>query len=278
MSYRLLALDLDGTLLDPAGALSASARAAVGAAREAGLEVVLCTGRRFRTALPVLRELGLGGLVVVNNGAVVKEVASGRTLHPSYVEADLYPEALRVLREAGTPLVYVDTFHEDTDFLTESLGRLHPYQAEYLEDHAAHCRFVADLAAATRDDVIMLSLMADEATLGPLSERAQAALGARVKTHLIVNKNYRGHILELFSPLSGKWAALARVARGLGVPPEEIAAIGDDRNDAELLRGAGLGIAMGNAVDEVKAAADLVVRGNDADGVVEAIERVLRGR
>jgi Cof subfamily protein (haloacid dehalogenase superfamily) len=278
MSYRLLALDLDGTLLDPAGALSQPARAAVAAARDAGLEVVLCTGRRFRTALPVLRALELGGVVVVNNGAVVKEVASGRTLHPCYVSADLYPEALRILRSAAAPLVYVDTFHEDTDFLTESQAKPHPFQQEYLEEHAAHCRFVADLAATARDDVIMLSLMADEASLRPLGELAQAALGARVKTHLIVNKNYRGHILELFSPLSGKWAALERVARGLGVPPEEIAAIGDDRNDADLLRGAGLGIAMGNAVDEVKAAADLVVRGNDADGVVEAIERVLRGR
>ena len=92
---------------------------------------------------------------------------------------------------------------------------------------------------------------------------------------MIQNKNYRGHILELFSPKSGKWAGLAFVAQQLGIEATEIAAIGDDWNDEEILRRAGLGIAMGNAVPEVRAAADQVVRSNAEGGAVEAIERIL---
>lgn len=279
MSYRLLALDLDGTLLDPAGVLTEAAREAVAGARRAGLEVVLCTGRRFRTALPVLRALELEGQVVVHNGAVVKEVSTGRTVHQSYLPADLYPDALALLREVASPLVYVDTYHEDTDILTEKNGAaIHPFQLDYVDDHAEHCRFVDDLAGTRRDDVIMLSLMADQETLRPLRDRVEERLGARIKTLLIINKNYRGHILELFSPRSSKWSALLPVAARAGVAPEEIAAIGDDANDAELLRHAGLGIAMGNAVEEVREAADVIVAGNDEGGVVEAIERVLRAR
>jgi Cof subfamily protein (haloacid dehalogenase superfamily) len=275
MTYRLLALDLDGTLLDPYGALTDAAREAVAAAQRAGLEVVTCTGRRFRTALPLVRELGLTGRVVVNNGGVVKDIASGRTVASTYLSLELYPAALELMREQGSPLVYVDSYEQDPDILVERDTPTHPFQVEYLGDHGAHAREVADLGAAAREDVIMLSRMADEHMLRPLRERVRQSLGAQVQTHLIVNKNYQGYILELFSPASGKWAALARLAEEVGIAPAEIAAVGDDSNDAELLRKAGLGIAMGNAVAEAKDAADLVVRSNAEGGVVEAIERVL---
>jgi Cof subfamily protein (haloacid dehalogenase superfamily) len=275
MSFRLLALDLDGTLLDPDGRLGAAAHRAVSAARAAGLEVVLCTGRRFRTALPLLRELEMTGSVVVNNGAVVKDVASGKTLYRAALPPEVFRDALGLLREVGPPLVYVDTFELETDFFTEAGSTPHEFQREYLDDHGATCAFVPDLRAAEAHGVIMLSLMADAATLAPVRARTLAGLGERITTHLIANKNYRGSILEVLSRESGKWNAVARLARERGIRPEQIAAVGDDGNDAELLRRAGLGIAMGNAVDEAKAAADLVVGTNAEGGVAQAVARVL---
>jgi hypothetical protein len=278
MTYRLLALDLDGTLLDPYGALTDAAREAVASARRTGLEVVACTGRRYRTALPLLLELGLTGRVVVNNGAVVKDIDTGKTVASAYLSTEIYPAALELMGAEGAPLVYVDRYEQDTDMLVEKDAQTHPFQAEYLGDHGAHAREVASLGASAEPDVIMLSRMADEETLRPLRKRVRERFGEAVQTHLILNKNYRGHILELFSPASGKWAALARLAAEAGIEPPEIAAVGDDANDTELLRRAGLGIAMGNAVDEAKEAADLVVRSNAEGGVVEAIEKVLLAR
>lgn len=278
MSFRLLALDVDGTLLDPYGALPDAARRAVGNARSAGLEVVLCTGRRFRTALPILRELELEGSVIVNNGALVKDVVTARTLDHAYLPEALYAEALELMREAGPPLVYIDAYDEGTDMLVEADPRTHRFQADYLEDHEEHCRVVDDLAGVDRAKVIMLSRMADEATLLPLREKAIQRLGDRIHTHLIWNKNYEGLIFELLSPASGKWRALERIAAVRGIAAHEIAAVGDDLNDVELVRRAGLGIAMGNAASEVKQAADVVVRGNAEGGVVEAIDRVLLAR
>jgi len=275
MPLRLLALDLDGTVLDPYGKLSGSVRAAVDAARRRGLRVVLCTGRRFRRALPAARELMLTGSIVVHNGAVVKDIESGRTEVERYLPADLYREVLAMLRETGPPLVYVDSYHEGTDILTERRERAHPFQSEYLEDNSEFTRVVDDLSEKPRRDVIMMSTMANLEALEALRERASERLGDRVSTHLLMNKAYRGYILEFLSPRSGKWSALRSIAARAGVAPEEIAAIGDDHNDVEMIREAGLGIAMGNAVEAARAAADVVVRSNAEGGVVRAIERVL---
>src|SRR5262245_53381018 len=111
MRYRLLALDVDGTLLDPAGTLRPTVQQAVADAQRRGVHVILCTGRRFRTARPLAQELQLRDPLVVHNGALVKDLA-GTTLHQSYISAAAYGQALALLRQVGTPMVYVDAFHE----------------------------------------------------------------------------------------------------------------------------------------------------------------------
>jgi Cof subfamily protein (haloacid dehalogenase superfamily) len=278
MPIRLVGLDLDGTLLDPFGKLSAGVRAAVASLRHAGLEVVLCTGRRFRTALPMALQLELEGPMVVNNGVLVKDIESGETLQHEFLPMEVFAQALELMREHGPPLVYIDAYREGTDMVTERVESAHPFQQEYLADNTEFSRIVEDLAAAPPSEVIMMSAMADEEALGTLQSRAREALGARLHTHSLINKNYRGHILEFLSPSSGKWSALLRLAEKEGVEPDEIATIGDDTNDVEMIRNAGLGIAMGNAVEAARQAARHVVRSNAEGGAIEAIERVLLAR
>jgi hydroxymethylpyrimidine pyrophosphatase-like HAD family hydrolase len=135
MSIRLLGLDLDGTLLDPGGQLQASVRDAVNRVRARGIEVVVCTGRRFRTALPIAQQLGLEGPIVISNGGLVKEIIGGATRYRSCLDGGVYPDLLDAMREHGPPLVYIDGYHEDTDFLTERVADAHPFQREYLDDH-----------------------------------------------------------------------------------------------------------------------------------------------
>lgn len=275
MSIRLLGLDLDGTLLDPGGQLQASVREAVGRVQSRGIEVVLCTGRRFRTALPIAEELGLSGPIVVSNGGLVKQIDSAETRHRSSLEDGLYADLLQAMREHGPPLVYIDGYHEATDFLTERVDEAHPFQREYLDDHGEFCRVVPDLEAARPAGVLMMTTMAEPPALEALRDRVLAVLGERVNTHSIVNKNYQGNILEFFAPTTSKWNALCRVAEDIGIAPGEIAAVGDDLNDVAMLEGAALGIAMGNAVPLAKEVASIVVRSNAEGGAVEALERVL---
>jgi Cof subfamily protein (haloacid dehalogenase superfamily) len=275
MRYRLLALDLDGTALDPDGGLSEGVRDAIAAATRRGLQVMLCTGRRFRTALPLARRLELSGSIIVNNGVLVKDLSSGETLHHNYLRPEMHAEVLALMREVGPPMVYVDAYHEQTDFLTERPNQAHAFQREYLDDNTEFCRIVDDLGAVRRNDVILMSMMADEVTLEALHSRGRRVLGNRVRMHSLINKSYRGRILEFLSPDSGKWSALRTIAAEAKIATSEIAAIGDDANDIEMLRRVGLGIAMGNAVEAVKAAADHVTRSNAEDGAIEGIERVL---
>lgn len=275
MRTRLLALDIDGTLLDPYGKLPDGVRRAVEAAVDRGLQVVLCTGRRFRTALPTARALALTGPILVHNGVVVKDLETGHTELERYFPEELYRETLAMMRELGPPLVYVDSFHERMDIVTEARDRAHPIQGEYIDDNGEFTRVVDDLTETTHARAILMSTMGDLQDLEPLRRQAQERFGERLLSHVLINKVYRGHILEFLSPNSGKWAMLVRLAARAGIVPEEIAAVGDDTNDVDMIRGAGLGIAMGNAVAEARAAADVVVRSNAEGGAIEAIERVM---
>ena len=120
---RLVALDLDGTLLDPYGKLTPAVRDAVGRVAARGLRVVLCTGRRFRTALPHARALGLDGAIVVNNGAIVKDLVTSETIQHAYLPGDAFDDVIGHVRSHGPPLVYVDTYLDGVDIVTERADR-----------------------------------------------------------------------------------------------------------------------------------------------------------
>jgi Cof subfamily protein (haloacid dehalogenase superfamily) len=275
MRYRLLALDVDGTLLDPAGKLRPVVQQAIMEVQQRGIRVVLCTGRRFRTALPLAQELQLTAPLVVHNGALVKDPASGDTLHQTCLPARIYLQALLHLRQLGVPMVYIDAFHDHIDILTEALERAHPFQQAYLQENLTHCRIVEDIGVPPAYGVVMMSVMGDETSLQALRSRITAALRTQARINMLINKNYQGFILEVLHPAVSKWVGLQRLAAQEGIAPEAIMAVGDDENDMEMLRGAGLGIAMGNARPEVKAAADQVTSSNADDGLVQAIERFL---
>ena len=275
MHYRLLALDVDGTLLDPSGELRPTVRDSVMAVQQRGLQVVLCTGRRFRTARPLAQALQLDAPLVVHNGALVKDLASGQTLQQAYIPIDMYHHALALLRRLSTPMVYIDAFHENVDILTESMDGAHPFQRAYLADQLAHCRIVDDIASPLAHGVLMLSIMADGTNLQALRPVLEQTMGTRGRVHLLVNKNYQGYILEILQAGVSKWQALQQLAAQQGIAPEEIMAVGDDHNDLDMIRHAGLGIAMGNAVPEVQAAADAVTGSNAEDGLVQALERFI---
>lgn len=275
MPYRLLALDADGTVLDPAGELRPAVQQAVMTAQQHGIRVVLCTGRRFRTARPLAQALQLDTPMVVHNGALVKHPTSGDTLYQTYMPTEVYHLALGHLRPLGVPMVYVDAFHEHVDILTENLERAHPFQREYLQDNLTHCRIVEDMTTPPAYGVVMMSIMGDRSHLQTLRPHIEAALNPGARVNMLLNKNYQGYILEILPATVSKWHGLQRVATQEGIAIEEIVAIGDDENDLEMIRHAGLGIAMGNARETVKAAADYITGSHAEDGVVQAIEQFL---
>jgi hypothetical protein len=272
MRYRLLALDIDGTLLDPAGKLRPTVQRAVAAARARGLEVMVCTGRRFRTAHPIAQQLQLTMPLVVHNGVLVKAPGSGKTLRHCYLPDAIYQQGHNLLSQVSTPLVYIDALHDLIDIVTPSLEHAHPFQRDYVTANLAHCRILNAMGLSPLHSVVMMSIMADADSLSALRGQVEATLGQQARVQVLSNASYQGYILEILHPAASKWQALKAIAAQAGIAPADIIAIGDDWNDLEMIRHAGLGIAMGNALDAVKAAADYVTASNADDGLAQAIE------
>jgi Cof subfamily protein (haloacid dehalogenase superfamily) len=269
-SIRALFLDLDGTLVGAANTVSPRVCEAVTAARELGCEVVLCTGRSRISTEPVAEQLGFRGYAVMSNGAVVMHLGTREVLCTNRIPAETALAAIRMLLAEGVPpQVYEDAVES---------ARILYHPAYPVEIHSPERQQPwPDLDRSLPFDPICISSYGPEEVFRPVAERiaGKPLPGTFVEqagTHV-------AWCLEIHHRDSGKCGGLQRVASRLGVAREEILAIGDHLNDLEMLRFAGTGIAMGNAIPEVRAAAAYVTGSLDEDGVAQAIERfVLRPR
>lgn len=275
MPYQLLALDVDGTILDPEGQLRPAVQRAVAAVQARGMQVVLCTGRRFRSALPVAQALQLTLPLIVHNGALIKALDSGQTLYHCYLSQEVYQQSLAILSQVGSPMLYIDAFHDGIDIITANSDRTHPFQQAYLQDALAYCQMVSNISDPPLQGIVMMSIMAEESHLQAFGGEVRAMLGSQAHVHVVANKNYQGSILEILHPSVSKWQALHQFAGQQGIAASQIIAVGDDANDLEMIRHAGLGIAMGNALDAVKAVADYVTLSNADEGLAHALEQVV---
>jgi hypothetical protein len=272
--YRLVAIDLDGTLLRSDGTMGQRTSRALQAAVKQGIRVVICTGRRFRTTLPILNELQLAVPVIVHGGLLIKDAATHETLYHTYLAKDFSLAAMQFLKAYGvTPIVYVDLFSQGIDIYLDNERDGHPFHLKYLERNRAHCHFVGDVTQAFCPQTIHIGALADRPSLERLNARLEREFGLAARHHIMNNTNEEGAFLEIMSPGHSKWHALSRLVEREGLSAEQVISIGDEINDIEMIRHAGLGVAMGNAIPAVKAVADYTTRSNEEDGVAHVVER-----
>ncbi|MFW6163375.1 MAG: Cof-type HAD-IIB family hydrolase [Planctomycetota bacterium] len=276
LDYRLIAIDIDGTLLDGTSHLRPRVRQALRRAMEAGVRILLCTGRRYRTALPIAQDAGLALPLVCHSGALVKDTGTHRTLQATPLAHHELHGLLDALEAAGlTPMVYTDTFERGRDFVVQAGAPLTAYHEDYFAKNAGHFAEVASLREALGAAVVQVCTFAELDDLRGFKEALDERLDHEVTCHLLSSPHYIGRFLEFQSARASKWAAVRALAASFGVPTEAILALGDDENDISMLRGAGLGVAMGNAAYPVKSAADVVTATNDEDGVARVVEKLL---
>jgi 5-amino-6-(5-phospho-D-ribitylamino)uracil phosphatase len=274
--YRLVAIDLDGTLLRHDGTMGQRTSRALQAAIKLGIRVVICTGRRFRTTLPILTELQLAVPVIVHGGLLIKDAATHETLYHTYLPKDFSLAAMQFLKAYGvTPIVYVDLFSQGIDIYLDNERDGHPFHRKYLERNRAHCHFVGDVTQAFCPQTIHIGALADRPSLERLNARLEHEFGLAARHHIMNNTNEEGAFLEIMSPGHSKWQALSRLIEREGLSAEQVISIGDEINDIEMIRHAGLGVAMGNAIPAVKAVADYTTHSNEEDGVAHVVERFL---
>ena len=279
MAVRLVALDIDGTLLDSSSELRPAVVDAVRRARERGVEVVLATGRRFRTTRAIAEGLGLVGHAVVFNGGVVKDLASGASVEAVHLSRDIALECAETIRTVGAPVVFCDSTGgaSETDILTEAHPREHALQREYLDFNREWLEEVDDVTAPDVRPALMIASVGSREALVPLHRTLLERMGSRAEVHFLANPATNSTFVQVIPAATSKWQAVSRLAASRGIGAGEILAIGDDTNDLEMIRGAGTGVAMGNAPERVRDEADWVTAHHDEDGVARALERFVLG-
>jgi len=261
---------MDGTLLNEDYAIDPQTAQKLAALSHGGVELVLCSGRRFCAAVGYAKELGLSGPIVVNNGTIVKEVATGRTLYADYFPGEQLPALLELLREIGLPAVLLTDDYPDYDFWVEPAQDSNEYHREFVNRNRDMARVVENLVDAPCGKAVQVNVFHTYPTLLAAEKKVREAMNGKVGTAIIRHLKYRASSLDIVSPTASKWKALQWLARQRGIEPEEIVAVGDDANDVEMVRAAGYGVAVANALDEVKAVADYVTKQPRNRGVEEA--------
>jgi HAD superfamily hydrolase (TIGR01484 family) len=275
--FRVLALDVDGTLLDSQGTLRPRTAEAVARAARAGIRPVLCTGRRYRRARPVALELGIDAPLVCNSGSMVKDPATHATLWRADFDAALLADALAVFRAHGQPAIsFTDRHPDDYDFVVARDPTGRPLFDDYLARNRGHGEVVAAWAdGGGPGPHFHLCAIGSRAEMLAFEGQVVERLGPRVRTFVQKSPRYIGTMCELLHHEASKWSAVRHVAERWDIGPAEICAIGDDMNDVPMLTGAGFGVAMGHAPPAVLAAADHVTADHDADGVARFVDDVL---
>lgn len=289
---KLLAIDLDGTLVDHHGRVSPANLRALRAARDAGIMTVVCTGRALVESMQVIRAIDQHDPVIVAGGAMVACPATGRTLERFALDQALTRDVVNHLTERGhAALLLKDPHAAGYDYLVVSERGLDAVDAASRwwfahmgavvrtvrtldeDEHPEHSVRIGAYAANTPVDELAAELRRRFGGIAMLQHFAGVMLPAERRLEGIETV----HIVEVFDTNADKWQALDRLAMRLGIPQGETAAIGDQLNDLSMVTHAGLGIAMGNAHERVKAAAKQVSRTVDEDGVAHAIGMILEG-
>ena len=264
---RLVATDVDGTLLDPDHRVTPRAAAVINRLHAAGVGFVLVTGRPPRWIPPVVAELPVARLAVCANGAVLYDAAedrvlASRTFAPSTL-VELAEAVADVLPGAGLAVERVGVSAHDSSV------------AQFVAEHGyVHAWENPDHEPAERSELLARPAIKMLARVPELSSDALVAALTPVVGHLadLTFSHPRG-LVELSPPGVTKATGLAEVARHLDVAAADVVAFGDMPNDLEMLRGAGHGVAMGNAHPALLEAADEVTASNGDDGLAVVLER-----
>jgi hypothetical protein len=275
---RLIALDIDGTLLRSDKTLSERTLGALAAALEHGVRLVLVTGRRYPSARRVAQQIGERVPLVLHNGALVVE--NGEVLRCRPLARETARRAILIGRaNAAEPVLHCGARGEGL-LLVDAAASRSGLVGYYLERSGSDVRAVADLTAelGTEDPLqVMFGGRRDE--MADLLAALGAGLGAHARIERTVYPASDLVLLDVIDPGVGKAEALAFLQARWQICPAATLAIGDNWNDREMVAAAGLGFVMGNADPELLSLGLPVLPSNDEDGVAKAIEEhVLAGQ
>jgi Cof subfamily protein (haloacid dehalogenase superfamily) len=274
-SIRLLALDIDGTLLNPQFQISPEDLTALRRAHASGIEIVLVTGRRHTFALPIAQQFGFDLWLISSNGAVTRSLA-GENFHRDLMPRATCRELVGAMRDFRGNTVL--TFDQETKgaIVLEHLDDLNASIRRWLEKNMAYIEFVVPIENALVSDPVQAMFCGSMSRMSHALRALEASgMGKRVT---ILRTEYPERDLSMIDVLNtgcSKGHALERWAGHRGFGREQVMAIGDNHNDVEMLEFAGHPVIMGNACEELRGRGWAVTLGNDQCGVAAALAEVV---
>jgi Cof subfamily protein (haloacid dehalogenase superfamily) len=272
---RLIAVDIDGTLLNSQFRISEMDLQSLRRANQQGIEVILVTGRRHAFALPIAQQLGFDLWLISSNGAVTRSLR-GEAFHRDLLPATTCLELCAAMQEFRGNMVVTFDKESKGALVLERMDELTSSIRHWLEKNMQYIEFVVPIENAVVADPVQAMFC------GPIS-RMQVAVRAlefsQIKDQItVVRTEYPVRdlcIVDVLNRDCSKGHALKRWAQYRGIPREQVMAIGDNFNDLEMLAFAGVPFIMGNACEELKARGWPVTSCNDENGVAAAVEQVL---
>lgn len=263
MKYKLITLDIDGTLINSRGIITDATAEAIRRCRDAGVMVTISTGRPVQGVRSFIEELGLDAPIITYNGAMIVDAATGRVLFERKLSARDAEQVLRLGMEMGTTII---AWSNNELYVNEINDHVNTYRKM-----SGNEPIVFSDIGHMRDQGITKIIWID--TISRIE-------GFKEGIKDIVNDSVtfctsQPHYLEFFNSSVSKAVALEYIGRLCGISREEMIAIGDGFNDLSMIEYAGLGVAMGNAADGVKEKADYVTASNDDDGITEVIYKFI---
>jgi 5-amino-6-(5-phospho-D-ribitylamino)uracil phosphatase len=274
--YRLLAVDIDGTLVNSRDELTPETQKALIRAGKAGIYVALATGRRYSHSLHLVEPLNIEVPLITASGALIKDAKDHRTLYQSIFDHALLRQILSLIERCGfDPLLCSDTYTDGFDYYLARLKTSTWELDEYIELNPNSGRIWPNLIAEPPPDVFLAFTFGTKEQMLVLEKTLHAELEGKLFTHVLRSPRYRGFLVEIMPAGVSKWSGVKHLAELWQIDKAAICAVGDDVNDIAMIREAGLGVAMGNALPEVKAAADRIAPTQDENGLVQVVQWLL---
>lgn len=265
-TIKIIAIDIDGTLLDSQLRLQEPVKEAIAKAKATGIKIVLCSGRPLPGVKPFLKELNLtdeGDYAITYNGALVQTSHDGKVIAHHTLAYDNFLEVEQAAKKAD---VHFHGINEFGLFTSDKDISHYSVRECFLNEIPLFYRTNDELDTSMSYSKMMMIDPPEQL------EKAIALLPESFYERYTVLRSAPFY-LEILNKEASKGQALRDLANYLNVPREEVMAIGDQGNDLDMIQYAGIGVAMGNAVDPIKDASDVITTSNDENGVAEAIYR-----
>lgn len=266
MNYKLIAVDLDDSLLGSDLKISKVNKDALFAAREKGVQITIATGRMLDSAMPFIKEMKIEIPVITYQGAFIKDIQTGETLVRKSVPMNYVHKIIDECKERN---LHLQAYNESTYFFEQD----NEYSRYYHRMSGIKGQEVGNLKQFLDEEPMKLLIVSEPPVILKHLDDFQKQFGDQLQVLIS-----RPHYLEFTNGEATKGKALETLGNMLKITREEIIAIGDSFNDISMIDFAGLGVAMGNAPDEVKSYAQYIARGNDENGVADVVERFILGK